>query len=266
MTGTGVQADPYIIMSWNDFKAVLAQQSSAQKYAEFGADIDMNEVAPGGISVLTMSKTNIDGKNHALKNLVANSGFLSITSSNIISNLKILNFINRGTSNFISCANNANIRFKNCVVSGINASTAKMISTTGTRYSSYVEFSATDDGGSFVNIDISSGGFASGIVYATDSYIRLSGEKNSESLVWQLNNSYINGVFFGSNFYNCYNSVIDAECVDSNFAVVDCSNLLVNTDKFTGTFSTEEGVIKVTAEQMKNAEYLRNSGFPIGVE
>ncbi|MDE6520063.1 MAG: hypothetical protein K2K91_06360 [Ruminococcus sp.] len=237
-------------------------------YIELDTDIDMNEVAPEGISKITIANVTLDGKNHAIKNLVANEGFLNYSlNSAYILNLKILNFVNRGTDNFIKLGNSCRLYFKHCIISGINASTGKIIYTSTGTYSSDVRFVATDEGGCMINVNICSGEFALGNVKATDSYVKLSGENWSDTTRWYLNNSYVEGKISGNSFYDCYNSVIDAECSEnSNFTVSNCSNLLVNTDKFTGTFSTETGIKKVTAEQLTDAEYLESIGFPIGVE
>ncbi|MDE6520289.1 MAG: hypothetical protein K2K91_07530 [Ruminococcus sp.] len=265
MTGTGTETDPYIVSTWEDFKTAMSTSGAC---IELDTDIDMNEVAPEGISKITIANVTLDGKNHIIKNLVANEGFLDYNrNSAYISNLKILNFVNRGTGDFIKLGNSCHIYFKHCIISGINASTGKIIHTSVGTYPSYVHFVATDDGGCMLNINICSGGFVSGNAKTTDSYIKLSGENWSDINTWYLNNSYVEGKISGSKFENCYNSVIDAECPEnSSFTVSNCSNLLVNTDKFTGTFSTETGIKKVTSEQLVNAEYLESIGFPIGVE
>ncbi|MDE7363331.1 MAG: hypothetical protein K2N27_00360 [Ruminococcus sp.] len=270
MTGTGTQTDPYIVSTWEDFKTAISTNGA---YVELDADIDMNEEAPEGISKIDVNNVTLDGKNHAIKNLVANDGFLhsgTRNSNSYISDLKILNFVNRGTNNLIKLTNSVTIYFQHCTIIGINASTAKTITVDSGGSStpaSHIYFTATDEDGCLLNINICSGGFASGNIDITDSYVKLSGEKWTDSNSWHLNNSYVEGKISGSKFENCYNSVIDAECPDnSNFTVSNCSNLLVNTDKFTGTFSTETGIKKVKAEQLIDAEYLESIGFPIGVE
>lgn len=268
MTGTGTKADPLVVSTWDDLRTAMLTVSS-NTYIELDADIDMNEVAPQGISRIEPYSIILDGKNHAIKNLIANSGFLYLEpyAKIYISNLKILNFINRGTSSFISTLAHTEFYFRHCTISGINESTAKMLGTSSNSDSSGVHFTTTEDGGCFLNVNISSGGFAQGIVTMTDSYVKLSGESWSDSALWRLNNSYVEGKFSGSKFKNCYNSVIDAECVNTGTILVEnCSNLLVNTDKFTTNLSNENGIKKVTSEQLINAEYLESIGFPIGVE
>lgn len=270
MTGTGAQADPFVVSTWNDLRTAMLTIKANGTYIELDADIDMNEVAPQGISRIETRGIILDGKNHTIKNLIANSGFLHLNSTNTgiyISNLKILNFINRGTSSFISTLAHTEFYFRHCTISGINESTAKMLAIVSDDERFGLHFTTTTDGGCFLNVNISSGGFAQGIVTITDSYVKLSGESWSDSASWRLNNSYVEGKFSGSGFKNCYNSVIDAECVNSNnFSVNNCSNLLVNTDKFTNNLSNENGIKKVTSEQLINAEYLESIGFPIGVE
>lgn len=264
MTGTGAQTDPYIVSTWDDFKTAISIEGV---HIQLGADIDMNEAAPTGISAITVNADTLDGKNYAIKNLVANNGFLDINETIDISNLKILNFVNRGTQNFIYMGNYKSIHFKHCVISGINEGTGFLIYTSGARYNSYAHFEPTTEGGSMLNINMCSGNFVRGNIDATDSYIKLSGKYHDTASKWQLNNCYIDGIISCEALTGCYNSVIDAECPEnSTFSVDNCSNLLVNTDKFTGTFSTENGIKKVTAEQLTDAEYLESINFPIGVE
>ncbi|MDE5771372.1 MAG: hypothetical protein K2I06_07055 [Ruminococcus sp.] len=280
MTGTGTQTDPYIVSTWDDLVTSLSttnSQSNMMIYIELNADIDMNEVAPSGISAIeTKSNFNLDGKGHIIKNLVANDGFLRIGSAvgyseTYISNLKILNFESRGSNNseyFIFVSSGIKVYFQHCTLSGINVSTRVLLYVNKTS-NSQAHFSATDEGGSMLDINVYTGGFLFGNIYLEDSYAKISGEEIcDEDAVWHMNNSYIEGRISGR-FQNCYNSVVDAVSNngDKNFGVSSCSNLLVNTDKFNGTFTTSvTGIKKVTAEQLIDAEYLESIGFPLGVD
>ena len=50
MTGTGTQTDPYIVDNWADFVTALGTSGAYVSFPEVGGVLDMNDIAPEGLS------------------------------------------------------------------------------------------------------------------------------------------------------------------------------------------------------------------------
>ena len=66
MTGSGTSADPYLVDNWADFVTAVGESNA---YVALTADINMNDIAPQGVSTTAINATNVDGRNHTIYNL-----------------------------------------------------------------------------------------------------------------------------------------------------------------------------------------------------
>ncbi|NLT08219.1 MAG: hypothetical protein GXY08_01780, partial [Ruminococcus sp.] len=69
MTGTGTQADPYIVDNWPDFVTAVGTYDAYVEFPDGGGVIDMNNVAPTGIPEITLACASIKGNDWIIQNL-----------------------------------------------------------------------------------------------------------------------------------------------------------------------------------------------------
>lgn len=90
MTGSGTQADPYIVENWADF---VTAAGTSGAYVEFAADtvIDMDNVAPEGIGTQIVFRcTEIDGNGGEIRGLfLINNAYLVFQSYITVKSLTI---------------------------------------------------------------------------------------------------------------------------------------------------------------------------------
>lgn len=97
MTGTGTQADPYAVSTWDEIVAVLPQEG---KYAVLTSDIDMLNVDITDGSIIIAC--NFDGQGHRIKNaylshtLVPNDILFKMQYAVTFQNLKLENWYSDG--------------------------------------------------------------------------------------------------------------------------------------------------------------------------
>ena len=91
ITGTGTQADPYVVSTWADLVTKAAESSV---YIKLGADIDLNDEYPEGItSGCDLACAEIDGDSYKIKNISAtNKAYIFHASYNCT--LKNVDFTN----------------------------------------------------------------------------------------------------------------------------------------------------------------------------
>lgn len=118
MTGTGTQADPYIIQNFAD---LLNVSGGSNKYYKLGVDIDANNTSyANGWKTVTLNCSNFDGDGHTIRNIVMESQdstvvpFYNSYGESKFQNLNIENvyLLGRNPSLF-SFANNYR-KFTNC--------------------------------------------------------------------------------------------------------------------------------------------------------
>ena len=69
MTGTGTQADPFIVDNWPDFVTAVGTYDAYVEFPDGGGVIDMNNVAPTGIPEITLACASIEGNDWIIQNL-----------------------------------------------------------------------------------------------------------------------------------------------------------------------------------------------------
>lgn len=266
MTGTGTQADPYIVSTWEDFVTAIGTE---QAYVEFPENtiIDMNDVIPEGIGEMIYIKcTQFDAKGGEIKNLFFTTGgrFL-IQNSNwntYIKNLKLINMRADDTGfRFFSYG-----KMRNCVISG-SFGGEDMFDISSNRF---VLESCS------VNVQLQSGTkFTTSrwnderSLNVNNSIINLSGVVRSDGGTLVLNNSILQGKIPTTLFYTFYNSLIDCT-VPANASLrgggYTNDKGYINSSKFGEGVTTSNQYILVTNEQLQDTDYLFDIGFPIGVD
>lgn len=268
MTGTGTQADPYIVGTWDELVTACGSYSV---YVRLGTDIDMNDEYPEGLTTyLTINCTEIDGDGNSILNLRYTGDYL-ISTSNTSGVCKNLNFKNMWLGGeaqqtcFIRQPSKYGVyTFSQCSFSGRfeGDSTYKAHLLWG-----YVLFNNCS-----FNLQMQN---YSDMLYAHDrsTYafmyycnIKLTGD-TAEPLYMILKNSYVTGSVPNANvFADAQNSterglysVLDIEAGEFG-ANAATTLVLANSDKC----STISGYLTpVTTAQLTNATYLASIGFPI---
>ena len=117
MTGTGTQADPYIVDTWADFVTAVGKSDVYVECAE-GTVWDMNDIAPDGISSrINIYAKSINGNGVIIKKLyfTSNASFFFANSTSVTGVDFLDSLIESGT--FIYRAGAAT--FQECRFSGI---------------------------------------------------------------------------------------------------------------------------------------------------
>lgn len=269
MTGTGTENDPFLVDNWTDFMTI--DTNSAEIFVRWADNenktIDFNEINPEGFSETVNFPANVDFNGWTLKNFHSTvSGNAIYSSGGSIENLIFENFYITAQKIFYG-----SFLLKNCIISGIAQNTGNVYILHGgglKNCSMNVMINAsnrfdlsTGDGfispqsqitNSDVILDISCAGEAILCTGATKNS-RISGKIQTTAKSVSLgSSSSISNIFnlesnkplkYSSSAISIFNSEIAEKSSDSNAI-------------FTG----------VTSEQLKNAEYLYNLGFPIGVD
>lgn len=115
-TGTGTQTDPYILSTWEDFKAVCNTKNA---YIAFAPDaenkvIDINETEDrGGLSKNLTINAFVEGNGWEIRNLATNSYYIQVNSDAVQREMRNLHFRNlvgqrdrifNGAAFFVGCS------------------------------------------------------------------------------------------------------------------------------------------------------------------
>lgn len=298
MTGTGTQADPYIVDTWSDFVTAVGTSGA---YVEIVPDTvwDMNDISPEGVTI-NWNCTSLQGNGAVIaRPTILEGSMLNIGGScQNIENIRMEKaIVNNG--NFISYGQSSNtVTIKNSFISvvlydSIFENHYKTGDTNFTIDTSII--SITGYGDSFMQANSTSNNYNQRLVMI-NSRLELGGEyptaspptDNRHGLV-RLVNSKISGQdgnpigicpfsililsaynASGSNRrYRSTTSTINCR-VGSNTSILAAANASYKLDKIVinSTF-VEEGAtidssaIMVTDEEMQDPEYLASKGFPI---
>ena len=277
MTGTGIQEDPYVVGSWEEFE----QAASIGTHIKLGNDI----YAPDTATNLDMNNVDsLDGDDHAIYNLYIASGYGLrwgsaggyISRSPIIKNISFLNVNSQGGGLIYTKIYDYYItKINNVVISGFfsggdiihignrDGSDKGNISSVGFSVNtslSTLKLVAFDGYGqytncSFINAKINYGN----VEIAADS---------TPFKVTSLGNSKIELNFPTDG--NIINMPRVSNCViigtGAGVKVVESPTITVVEDTLPLDPTSSANVIPVTTAQMQNASYLADLGFPIGVE
>lgn len=256
MTGSGTQADPYIVDNWADF--LTAATISTDTYTEFveGTVIDINDVQPEGFSSALSLAGHIDGKNSVIKNLVVNNQYGRIFAVSGL-DMKNISFLNmRGLRKiFERQMSTSSLTLYKCQFSGrldnpddiiymSGGSCSRCSFTLEVHGSENVRFNGDSDYPvQYCRIDISGTNTGSYISIGNVSNCYVTGKHSTKIEVYGNTNVVdFTAPAFGSDSFS--------------------SNILVNSDKCSSIQSLS-GVHAVTSVQLIDASYLSSIGFPI---
>lgn len=295
ITGTGTQADPYIVDSWPDFVTAVGTLGAYVEVAP-GLTWDMNEIAPEGISTpITFSAQSINGHGVKIYNLVMmDGGYINLHRNNmIIEDFSILNLYVRSSYFFFITVEKVGI--SQSVFSGIiQDSTFAYVANVNQAIPSMDRCSMNlrFGGNSLLYNGYYSTGMGGKALRLTNCNVALSGRStNANSITsYDARNKYnlvsfVNCYISGNNpfkyLYICWNSTYSSSTVYSRYSIFNIicepgqsimnapnstliTNCLINQDKINEA-TVNSALTQVTDAQMRDPEYLSSIGFPIGV-
>lgn len=268
MTGTGTENDPFLVDNWADFMTIdTSIKGIYVKWADSeNKIIDFNDIQPEGFSETVFFPENVDFNGWTLKNFhsTANYAIRYSASANLIKNLIFENFYTASQYTFYGIW-----LLKNCIISGIVAGTNSTIfAGCGLQNCSANITANLPNRFSFV----SGGGFSSPKTQITNSDIILEISCPSVTICDStIKNSRISGkiqadtssITLGgsSSMSNVFN-------LESNCPLKYTSSAIsiFNSDMSEKSSDSNKNFTGVNSEQLRNAEYLYNIGFPIGVD
>lgn len=298
ITGTGTQADPYTFDPssmtasevWTDFKTILAKGSS--EYASLPANyiLDMNDVEPEINYTIPWTIGNLIGNNFRIRNLhsIADTVFYTDYRHQNIYDIHFENvyadrlFAMAATGSFPT---DYRTRFYGVTTTGYFSTTDNVIgyipsSGGGNRQTTIeMQISPYTNKGCGFNIQAPNGGLMNVGFYTTNinsSLFIFEGKSltypgTSDGTTTELgdklniNNCKITGKMNNLVVYSGKNNIIDAEVSNSFVGYSSVSMTVYNNLKAIPTFGSDY-FIGVNEAQLKNARYLSNLGFPIGVD
>lgn len=265
MTGTGTQADPYIVDNWTDF-VTAAGTSSA--YVEFSENtvIDMDENYSEGISAtININCASIDGKNSQITNLyLIDNAALNFTSTCTVENISLLNMRrdgNSGTTFYLS----GDVSLSNCIITGSFGGSI-LFEAPGVRNINCCSITVhLQEGCAFTK---GSRYEDTRCLHLNDSILRVSGNPllTGQYRKFVLDNSMIAGKLPTNAFYKITSSIINCDIPDNTSITASSGKGYINSDLFGTGVTVDSHFASLTDEQLQDAEYLESIGFPIGVE
>lgn len=276
MTGSGTQADPYIVSSWSEFTDVMGSSGSYIKFADGGGTIDFNEVQPSGFTSPIVIYAFVDLNGWVWKNArftgqgrfefhlyVRNGSIVDIYAEDMVS--YCLYFY---TSNVT----------QNMKISGVyygqNANNSELFF-----LSSYGSYGKHTFNACSFNVEVYGNNVGFTTYSASDSSynavlqdcnmkVKIKGTTSAYLGRVQLENTLISGSIAAPTINRCGNacvySILDMEINQTVTSGTASSICLYNNEK--ATFSGISNMVGVSSTQLRNAEYLRSLGFPIGVD
>ena len=269
MTGTGTQADPYVVDNWNDFKQAAIVGGNYVKFADGGGTIDMAD----GQAIDVFINANVDGNGWTIKNMST----INRWTFWIYGQIKNFNFVD-----FQIICNSSSTRktrfmilepesiVEQCRFSGVisgkysNSIFAAMFENTEASANreaiSRCSFNLKITGG--ISMNQGNNIVCSNCIFDVDS-----SENQTIYPFYGMNfrNCLIKGKYWGLTFLTGFskNVVLDVECPSTN--VISCTDVeeifIGNSDK--ANYDTNK-IYAVTTDQLKDADYLLSLGLPIG--
>lgn len=264
MTGTGTQADPYIVDSWPDFVTAVGT-SGAYVEAARGLTWDMNDIAPEGVSGVKFECSYFDGVGLVIKNLRLLDRIYHKNSCTV-KNMKLLDTLVGKSSLLRTEGNSVTVNYEDCVISTLSSASEAVIKTT--EYANKLYFrrcGITVRAEKAVFCSNSYGGTQPWFVDSDIKYIgySLTGQSSSYAGI-RLQNSFVTGSFGKyCDVHESADSIINAQGEQAQHVYGTVSNVIVNSDM---AESIASSLTSVTDAQMRDAAYLVSLGFPIGVK
>lgn len=265
MTGTGTQADPYIVDNWADFVTAAGTDGA---YVEFAADtvIDMDNVAPEGIGTQIVFRcTEINGNGGEIRGLfLINNAYLYFYNYITVKSLTISAMRMDGSSEKAFFVGDGGT-FSGCIITGSFGGEA-MIYNGG-----YTTFNCCS-----MNVQLQANTTLVESYWYDDRCLRFFNSKikitgtpyinNYKNRQIVLDNTLLLGELPTDIFYKSYASIVNCNVPDNTALSCDSGTVFINSDKFGSGVTAGSHFTKLTVEQLKDAEYLASVGFPIVTE
>ena len=279
VTGTGTQADPYVVTTYAE---LVEKAAESGVYVKVGNDINITDEYPEGNMPNLVVKSIIDGDNKTISNWYAlytdnYNNLIEVYSTGIIKNLNLQNIyaILSSSRGFVANANSndSSYCFENCNISGVILSGSFF-------YGYYCRYLMKDCSVNllFKNsakfIDISQAYMKDAEI--NNCYVKLKSESNyylfnsSASSASNLGkNSYyeIDQAAFGMPttfaFSNCVFDITTNSTFTFNINDSSASPSIINTTKAPNC-TPQNKLLGVIAENWLNTEYLASIGFNAG--
>lgn len=262
MQGDGSQANPYIPENWADF-VTACETSDAYVSVPQGTVYEFNEIAPAGFSgTIEIKAKKIEGNGLIINNLrYNNSNGKFIANSAWGNEIYDINFTNMyfTNGNFASSGGEYGSSFYHCRFSGEFYGNSVFLGTQS------FPFRESNGKGCSFNLK-----FAENSVFHSSSKnvsiyngnVKLSGESTGQMrTIYAYDSQFTGKMPFSSASF----SIADRCIFDMDIENISKSSgtSVLNSDRLTGT---QSGFLTADSQQIRNAEYLRNIGFPIGVD
>lgn len=277
ITGTGTQADPWIVHNYDEIKDVLQNKLDSNTYAKLANDIDCNDYGDSWEWETITLRANwvfeFDLGGHTIKNIMIKSGnslFYGKSTVNVIRNGKILNVFNNDGESVIA-GNGLTLKDISMSINGTGLTNYAFNYTKFQNCATY--FKSNKLLSYFYNHNTST----SEMVKNSDFYFEI-GDMNYKNLfcnvssVGLIDSCRFRGKIGGNkdygwlHYYAVNNSVIEIDTTEStgyNSATMNISQgTIINTDICSET-QTGTQLIKCTTAQMRDADYLNSIGFTV---
>lgn len=272
MTGTGTQEDPFIVDNWADFMSITNKDNRYIEWDRNSADkvVDFNEIRPQGYSS-TVSMGRYTKYNGWIFRNFYSTAINALNFGDAGKTIGELNFENfywqvpSGASYFLTCSTNGDYKsvFDNCVFSGkiaVSGADVYFCSEYLSRCAMNIEVSCSANRFDISRYDIENSDIVLDIItdkkceltYYNAVNSRFSGKISASSV--SLNDSSGSG-------YNIYNLESDQplKYIGNGISVYN-SDLATASEDGTGMLKP------CTSAQLKDINYLKSIGFPIGAE
>ena len=261
MTGTGTQADPYIVENWPDFVTAAGTSGAYVRFAD-GTVIDLDEDHSEGFSSnITIRCTEIDGNGGEIRGLfLINNAYLVFQSYITIKSLTISAMRRDGGSGQTFFFSEGGT-FSGCIITGSFGGEA-MIYNGG-----YTTFNCCS-----MNVQLQANTALVESYWYDDRCLRFFNSKikitgtpyiNNRNRQVALENTLLLGELPTDIFNKSYASVVDCNVPDNTALTCDSGAVFINSDKFGSGVTAGSRFIRLTDEQVHSADYLYSVGFPV---
>ena len=264
MTGTGTQADPYIVDTWPDFVTAVGT-TGAYVEAAPGLTWDMNDIAPEGVNGVEFYCIYFDGKGITIKNLRLLNR-ISHYRSCTVKNLKLLDALVENSSLLSTNDGSATVSYDDCIISA--QSSARIAVINPMEYANKLYFRRCGIAVRAEKAFFCGNNYGGTQPWFVDSYINYIGYSlTNQDMSYagiRLQNSFVAGSFGKyCDVHESSNSIINAQGEQVLNVNGTVRNVFVNSDM---AESIASSLTSVTDAQMRDAAYLASLGFPIGVK
>lgn len=278
ITGTGTQADPWIVHNYDEIKDVFQNKvTSDYLYAKLANDIDCNDYGDSWewetIKVRASWNFEFDLNGHTIKNVMIKSGnslFHGVTNLNVIRNGKILNVFNNAGKSIIY-GDGLILKDVSMSINGTGLTGKAFNYTTLENCAIYFKSSKLNDYFYYHNASNTESVKNSDFYFEINDVNRrmLFNNNTPKSLI---NNCRFSGKIGGEkdagwlHYYSINNSVIEIDTTESTgslYVTFNSSKGTIINAEICSLDSATLDLIYCTTAQMRDADYLNSIGFTV---